>query len=385
MALAELGAEMGHTFPDGMQQTPRVKRVQAPEASSRFVALFLLVVVPVLCVLGGCGACLPVLLTTSHGGAIAPAYIVVLILISILVACSLAVGITGPGRRTYRSRRGRFARLERVAGHPQAAQRLPHRLVELAYWRHARRLWPRRDHLRRELKQILTSAPRGTLVVVSCGRDWVPPSTRATPESFEPIGLIDQDAQAAWLVQRAWPELSVEGWRGKPRSTGSRRGRAWLDWGSSAVSRQTLLLFLYIFVVTALFGGRSLWHLMAGAALFAIAMGAIGPTGWFRRDVSGWVVPGAFVWSERGERHAARACDSAAVLEVRGRLLLQGDCRTLVRRWDDVERQGWGAALLMAAWTCTAAAPSMESIRSYLDSDTAARQSTKPRKHAADG
>lgn len=374
---------MRQSFPYGMQQTPRVKRVQAPGPSSRFLALILLVVVPVLCVLGGCGACLPVLLTTSQGGGIAPAYIVLLILIPILAASSLAVGITGPGERTYRSRRGRFARLERVAAHPQAAQRVPHRLVELAYWRHARRLWPRGDHLRLELKQILASAPRGTLVVVSCGRDWVPPSPRPTPESFEPIELTDQDAQAEWLVQRAWPELSVEGWRGKPRSKGSQRGSAWLDWGSSAVSRRTLHFFLYVLVVTVLFNGRSPWHLMAGAALFAIAMGAIGPTGLFRRDASGWVVPGGFVWSKRGEYHAARARDSATVVEVRGRALLQGDCGLLERRWDDVERQGWGAALLMAAWTCTAASPSMESLRSYLDSDTAARQSTKPRKHAA--
>ncbi|MBN1511144.1 MAG: hypothetical protein JXB13_03950 [Phycisphaerae bacterium] len=282
--------------------------------------------------------------------------------------------------------KGHRRRLEWMAQQPDAARRVPHRLVELVYLRHARRIWMFRRRLIRDLGRLLGDIPLGRVILVqsTCGVCLRNPEVTGIP--FEPLELTCQDDRAAALIERAWPAGRVpERMEQSPEHQSAdekvglirRIGRNVHVWFRSWVSVITLTL-----LVVAAFRRRD-WAFLRGVAglilvvAFALAV-VLGAYLVYRvmHMLAGrtwWAVPGGLIWRShrvwwRSDRSGAiRRSKTSLVVDLRGWAVGLVDRQSQMARWF-VVGEAWRCqvvALIAAAWFCDARTPTAEEVAAF--------------------
>ncbi len=108
-----------------------------------------------------------------------------------LLACSRLVK-QNARRRSRRMHPLRSARLERIAAHKEAWERLPHRMIE---WRLLGDRSPEAT-----LKKLVKQVPIPELIVIARPRDEKLPPPIVTRHGFEPIDIENDYDQMEWLV-----------------------------------------------------------------------------------------------------------------------------------------------------------------------------------------
>lgn len=284
--------------------------------------------------------------------------------------------------------KGHMRRLEWMAQRPDAARRVPHRLVELVYLRHARRVWLWRRLIRDLDRLVRQIAPGWIIVVRSDPKKHIHVPAR-TLDSFEPIELDDQGERSLWLFDRAWPAsriaervLKEEDNDAPPPqpSGGQRKGwrRFWgriEPWLRAAVGIAAILLFLHHHGFR---GSRSLVWAIGVFGMIAV-MAAFVPrvSTLVQRLLLGrqwWVIPGGIAWRDcrllrttAEEVGVIRRAASSLVVDVRGFAVGRAHGRAKVC-WMDRRWGNWGyqiAALIAAAWFCDARTPTAEEVAAF--------------------
>ena len=302
------------------------------------------------------------------------------LLLGFVLAIVWALAVDRWLRRRSMHRAGhRQDRLERLATHPTAAARVPHRLIELAYRRHLQRSFQFEGRLRLACGRVLADAGEGWLIVVRGPKTAPPPLPAPSDAAFEPINPAEPDEQLVWLLRRSYPDAFADetAKAASERSVASRRrgilttlrrvaariatllGWAWLAWIVYAMlfPRRVPGGWVYRIIFVWLLLLPFLWHLVRGRTWWLV------PGGVVYRDHRLWrkrVVVGLLTW--RG---------SSVMIDVDGTAYFSDRGRLRRYHWGRADRKAdaAGVAALLAAWLSTARTPTREEVLAFMGPD----------------
>jgi hypothetical protein len=269
----------------------------------------------------------------------------------------------------------RHDRLERLAARADAAIRLPHRVVELAYRDYARQPIKTPWTLTRRLRDLLVRAPRGIAVVVARGRNDLLPRPVSTDAAFEPCEVDKPTPQLLALLSRTWPETeSPDGNEQRDRVPAGCAASSGVRTGARLTN--TILIVLGWGIIALMFFQGVMynnWACMLMVALILAPVLAILMSPLFGGR-TWWVVPRGLVC--RDHRLWRKDVRVRLITRATASLIVEKEDRVIILEGDELQRITWprhsteqkrfATAAVIAAWVSNAPAPTKEQVLAFV-------------------